>query len=73
MQANEGIYKNRKRMVADNFLGGIFWGLGATIGASIILTLMGFILSGINVIPVVGKFVSEVTTFVLQKNPNLIK
>lgn len=73
MQPNETIHRNRKKMIIDNFLGGIFWALGATIGVSIILALLGFILAKINLIPVVGEFVSEITTFVLQKNPNLIK
>lgn len=73
MEPHEQIYKSRKRIILDNFIGGISWGLGATIGASIILTVLGIILSKINLIPIVGTFASQITNFVLQSNPNLIK
>ena len=62
--------KSRKQILIDNFLGGIAWGLGASIGVSIILALLGFIASKINLIPVVGTFVGNILDFVLKtKHP----
>ncbi|MDO8658052.1 MAG: DUF5665 domain-containing protein [Candidatus Levybacteria bacterium] len=73
MQSHEAIHKNRKEIIINNFIGGIAWGLGATIGLSIVVGIFGIIFSNINLIPIVGNFVSQITSFVLQNNPNLIK
>ncbi len=56
------------RMLLNNFLGGIVWGLGATIGVSLILTVVGFLIRGINFVPLVGSFVASVMHYVLQSN-----
>lgn len=54
MQPHEAVYRGRKQMIVNNFIGGIFWGLGATVGVSIILAILGLILSKINLIPFIG-------------------
>lgn len=69
MEKHENIHKNRKEILVNNFIGGIAWGLGGTIGATIILSLLGLFLSKINLVPVIGTFVSEITNFVLKNNP----
>ena len=73
VEKQEGIYKSRKQIFVNNFIGGIGWAFGATIGISLLLALWGFILHRINLVPVVGNFILEVIKFVLQNNPNLIK
>lgn len=73
MQPHEKIHGKIKQIVVNNFIGGISWGLGATVGASIVLAVFGIIFSKINLIPVVGDFVSQITSFVLQNNPHLVK
>ncbi len=73
MEQHEKVHQNKKEIMVNNFLGGIFWGLGATIGASVIIAVLGIVLSKVNLIPVVGTFVSQVTDFVLQNNPHLLK
>lgn len=65
------VYRGYKRMIFDNFIGGIAWALGATVGLAIVFTLLSVILKNVNLIPVIGGFVSQVTTFVLQNNPQL--
>lgn len=69
MQAHEKVYRNKKDIIVNNFLGGFAWAAGATIGVGIIL----YILSKIILVPIVGTFVLEVANFVLQNNPQLIK
>ena len=61
-----------KHIFINNFLGGIAWGLGATIGLTVVLAVFGFILGKIDFIPFVGDFVSSVIEYT-QKNPRLIK
>lgn len=74
MEKYEQSYKSTfKQIVVNNFIGGIFWGLGVTVGLSILFAILGVIFSKINLIPVIGGFVSQITNFVLQNNPHLIK
>ena len=70
-KSTEIYHKRLHKILFDNFLGGIAWGLGVTIGAAIIIAFGGFILSQVNLIPVIGSFVAEVVKFVQQSNPNL--
>ena len=60
---NTHIY-SKKKMVLNSFLGGIFWGAGSVIGAAIVIILFGFFASRINVIPILGDFVTQVGSYV---------
>lgn len=62
-----------REIILNNFIGGLSWALGATIGLSLIITLLTLIAKQVNFIPIFGNFVSEITTFVLRTNPNLGK
>tara|TARA_Y100000310_G_scaffold74160_1_gene70300 strand:+ start:1109 stop:1351 length:243 start_codon:yes stop_codon:yes gene_type:complete len=53
-----------KKMLWQNFLGGIAWGLGVTIGLSIVFALLGYLLTQINLVPVLGDLTSQVIEFV---------
>lgn len=64
IQPAECIYRPRKTMLLNNFLGGIAWGVGSTLGLAIILTILGFILKQIHLIPFIGDFVTEITKYV---------
>ena len=68
MQKYEEVKCSRKEIIINNFLGGIAWGLGATIGVSLVLAILGFIASKANFIPVIGIFVSNILDFVLKTN-----
>lgn len=66
------VHRKLKDMVWYNFLGGIAWGLGVTIGLSILLALLGFIISKIDLIPGVGDIVKSLENINIQKpNPVL--
>jgi hypothetical protein len=71
MERNEQVSRSRKQIFVNNFLGGIAWALGATIGLALIVTILTLILKNISLIPVVGSFVADIIKFVIQKNPNL--
>lgn len=58
-----------RKILLYNFLGGIAWGLGLTVGLGILFAIFGFILSQINLIPIVGTFINDVVEYVLQSNP----
>jgi len=67
MEKYEEIHRSRKKMIINNFLGGISWGLGATIGATIILAILGFVLQGINLVPIIGDFTSQISEYISNK------
>lgn len=67
MEAKENINRGRKRMFLDNFLGGIAWGVGSVLGATLFIAILAYSLSKINLVPIIGDFVTEVNQFVKEK------
>ena len=68
VQNYEKVVLSKKQIIINNFIGGISWAIGATIGAAIIVTIITFILKEINVIPFIGNFTSQITNYV-QTHP----
>ena len=48
------------RMILNNFLGGLFWGLGTVLGATLVVGLVIIILGQLNSVPIVGDFFSDI-------------
>lgn len=67
-EPHEKIYLSKKRIFMNNFMGGIGWAIGATIGFALLVAILGFIAGQINFIPVIGNFVAEVNTFVEENS-----
>ena len=63
----------RKSIIINNFIGGIAWAVGSTIGITVMVALIGYVIGKINLIPVIGNWASEVTQIVIEKNPELEK
>jgi len=57
-----------KKIIFNNFIGGLAWAVGATIGLSLIITLVTIIVHYVNFVPIVGNFISQVLDFVLKNN-----
>ncbi|MCL6096571.1 MAG: DUF5665 domain-containing protein [Patescibacteria group bacterium] len=72
MERYDQVNKKKKTIFIDNFIGGIAWALGATVGLALIVALLTIIAKNINFVPVVGNFVTGVIEFILSKNPNLL-
>ena len=64
MQKYEQVTMSRKDIIINNFLGGISWGLGATIGLAIVLALLGYIFSKFDTVPVVGEYVKAINMYI---------
>lgn len=62
---------SRKAIIINNFIGGISWGLGATVGLALFFLIIGTIAKEINLVPVVGSFASQVLNYILATNHNL--
>lgn len=73
MDKTNKINRPIKNMLWHNFLGGIAWALGVTIGATVIFAILGFILSKINYVPVVGNFILQINDFISKNGSNLLQ
>lgn len=72
-QNYEKVTLSRRQIIVNNFLGGISWGLGTTIGLSIFLVVTGIVLSRINLIPIIGDWLSQIINSATIKNPTLLR
>lgn len=70
-EKHHDIHRNRWEIFINNFTGGIAWGLGASVGVSILFAILGIIAAKANLVPFVGTFVSQVLDFVLKHNQSL--
>lgn len=68
MEKNEKIYRGRKQMMLENFLGGISWSIGAWIGTTIVIATIAYLLSKMNLVQIIGNFVAEVSKYVAVVN-----
>ena len=72
-ESHESVHRSKREIFLNNFLGGIAWGLGASIGLSILLAAVGYIISQIDWVPIVGSIMSEASSQVLQNQLQLIQ
>ncbi len=68
MEPNEKIYRSRGKMLLDNFLGGVVWSLGVWVGSAVIIGILLYFLSKIDLVPIVGDFVSSISEHVAKNN-----
>lgn len=54
------IHYSLRRMILNNFLGGLFWGFGTVLGATILVAIILFILSKLDTVPIIGDFISRI-------------
>ena len=70
---HEHVARPRKHIIWNNFLGGFAWGLGVTVGLSIIFVFLAILGRYVDLVPVVGDFVAKVIQFILQNEPQLVR
>lgn len=63
--ANE--HTSWKNVVAKNFIGGLMWGLGSVIGATMVLSIVVKTLSRLNYIPAVANFIVQLQEYIEVK------
>jgi hypothetical protein len=69
MEPSEKVYRSRAKMMLDNFLGGIVWSVGVWVGSGVIIALLIYFLSKIDLVPIVGDFLGNVTSYMVKQNP----
>lgn len=65
------VNRSKKEIFFNNLIGGVAWGIGATIGLALIVSLLGLLAGFVDLVPIVGDFISEIINYLISKNPNL--
>lgn len=58
-------------IILNNIVGGMAWSFGATIGVSLIIYFLTMLASNVDLVPIVGSFISKIIDFILAHNPNV--
>lgn len=62
-------YVNKRKLYLENFLRGIFFSLGGLIGVTVAVTLLVWILSLFDTVPVIGPLVEDTKQTIKQEKP----
>ncbi|OGY27184.1 MAG: hypothetical protein A2864_01495 [Candidatus Woykebacteria bacterium RIFCSPHIGHO2_01_FULL_39_12] len=62
------IHLSTRKMLMNNLLGGIAWGFGTVLGATLIVAIVLFILSKLNTVPFIGDFISRILEEIQTRN-----
>lgn len=54
IEPHEKIYKSRQQIFLDNIIGGIAWGVGSVVGATLVISMIGFLLARLENFPFIG-------------------
>lgn len=46
--------KPRKKIIFDNFIGGVAWGVGITMGIALLITVLAYIAHRYHYVPIIG-------------------
>jgi len=58
---------SRKNIMISNFLGGLAWGVGSVLGATIVVAIVLKILAGASFVPIIGSTLGEFINTTNQK------
>ena len=58
---------NTRRIALMSFLSGMMSGLGAVIGVTIVLSLLVYLLTRLEVLPIIGEWIAQIVRIVQQK------
>lgn len=72
MDKYDKVKESKKEIFFNNLIGGVAWGLGATVGAAIILAVAGIILTKVNTIPVVGNYIENILLYISENQNTAI-
>lgn len=54
------VYISTSKIVINNFLGGLAWGFGVVIGATVVVTLVLWLLNQLGEVPIIGDLISKI-------------
>lgn len=54
---------SKGEIIANNMLGGIFWGIGSVVGIALFLATISLISQYVDLIPFIGNFISDILNY----------
>ncbi|CAN5299554.1 hypothetical protein BH10PAT2_BH10PAT2_1980 [soil metagenome] len=67
IEPSHKIYKSRLALFIDNLIGGIGWGVGSVIGATVVVGLIGFFITQTKSVPFLGNMISIISNQIGSK------
>ena len=61
------------KIFVKNFIGGVAWGVGSVIGATIVVALVVIVVRSLNFVPVIGDWISGAVEVVEQNQVQSLK
>ena len=58
------------RLMGFNFLRGLAFGFGSVAGATIVVSIVGFFLNQIEVVPIIGDWAKQIASEIMTELPN---
>ncbi|MDO8486957.1 MAG: DUF5665 domain-containing protein [Candidatus Curtissbacteria bacterium] len=59
-------HRTKKEIMINNFIGGLTWSFGAFLGLILVGLVAGIIISKINLVPVIGNWLSQILNHAAQ-------
>ena len=69
IQKYEQINRTKREIILNNFIGGISWGIGVTIGLAIFIGVLTLVAKNIDFVPIVGDFTAQIINYIIGKSP----
>ena len=63
MEPVKEVYRPLRKMLRDNFLGGIAWGLGITVGMGVLVAILSLVISRIDFVPIIGQLLKDLMPY----------
>ncbi len=70
-QKHELVEKSRKSIMINNFLGGISWGVGIMLGATIVIGIIVIILEQMSWVPIIGDTLLAISEYIATNSQNV--
>jgi hypothetical protein len=64
------IKTSARGLMFNNFLSGIAWGFGTVVGATVVFTLLVFLISKLNTAPIIGGYISHIMNNIPSTPPS---
>lgn len=54
------VYRTKRQMMLANLLGGMSWGVGSVIGATLVVAIILFLLNTLGGLPIIGSYIQDI-------------
>jgi hypothetical protein len=55
------VYQSKGQLIAANFLGGLAWGFGSVMGATILAAIVLILFKELGGLPLIGSYIDQIT------------